>query len=306
MALLRQRGTPENELKGLHVVLPRTPDRAAGMAAELIRRGATASVMPLIDFEQTEKPGELDQALTLLAQHKVVWLVITSITTVRALKAAALGRGTSLAALASDTKIAAVGTASARALEAEGLTVDLVPSGSMDADGLVEAWPLPPETGSGPAERMMVLLPQADIAAPTLFEGLMAKGWQVLPVTAYRTVDYPARPEFRLTAELEIAARERADDLEIMTAEDFRRQAGGGGIDAVILTSPSVTRRLAGLVEPWPEGLRLIAIGTSSARQAADLGLGVAATAAEPTPSGIAEALAQTLEGQSTEPEGTP
>jgi uroporphyrinogen-III synthase len=153
---------------------------------------------------------------------------------------------------------------------------------------------------------MLVLLPQADIAAPTVFEGLMAKGWQVLPVTAYRTVDYPARPELRLTAELEIAAREPADDLELISAADFRSRAGNGTIDAVVLTSPSVTRRLAGLLDPWPAGLRLIAIGTSSARQAAELGLEVAATAAEPTPPGIADALAWSLENHPTEPEGTP
>lgn len=306
MALLWQRGAPDNQLQGLRVVLPRSPDRAAGMAAELVRRGASPSVLPLIDFERTDTPDELDQALTLLAQNKAVWLVITSITTVRALKACALERGTSLAALAGDTKIAAVGSPSARALEAEGLTVDLVPPGSMDAVGLVDAWPLPPETAGGPAERMLVLLPQADIAAPTVFEGLMAKGWQVLPVTAYRTVDYPARPELRLTAELEIAAREPADDLELITAADFRSRAGNGAIDAVVLTSPSVTRRLAGLLDPWPAGLRLIAIGTSSARQAAELGLEIAATAAEPTPPGIADALARSLENHPTEPEGTP
>lgn len=306
MALLRQRGAPENQLAGLRVVLPRTPDRAAGMAAELRRRGASASVMPLIDFERTDNPGELDESLTLLAQHKVDWLVITSITTVRALKACALDRGTSLAALVGDTKVAAVGTPSAKALEAEGLSVDLVPSGSMDAVGLVDAWPLPPEGGSRSTERMMVLLPQADIAAPTVFEGLMAKGWQVLPVTAYRTVDYPARPELRLTAVLEVTSLERADGLELITVADFRSRALDGGVDAVILTSPSVTRRLSGLLDPWPSGVRLIAIGASSARQAAELGLEIAGTAAEPTPSGIADALAQSLGHQPIETEGTP
>ena len=63
--------------------------------------------------------------------------MVTSITTVRALKQRAAVLGTPLAELARQTKVAAVGSASARALRAEGLAVGLVPDASMDAVGLV-------------------------------------------------------------------------------------------------------------------------------------------------------------------------
>ncbi|MFD1214694.1 uroporphyrinogen-III synthase, partial [Arthrobacter sp. GCM10027362] len=166
---------------------------------------------------------------------------------------------------------------------------------SMDAVGLVAAWPL--RAGTDPAPAGPVLLPQADIAAATIEEGLAAKGWQVRAVTAYHTVDYPARPERRLTAVLAPASgtgRAAAEPGEISVA-DFTRAAADGGIGAVVLTSPSVVRRLHAVAPALPAGVLLVAIGNSTAREAAELGLDIAAVAAVPTPAGIADALATAL-----------
>ncbi|NKX51080.1 uroporphyrinogen-III synthase, partial [Arthrobacter deserti] len=193
---------PAQPLAGLVVVLPRSADRAAGMAAELAARGAVPKVMPLIDFEEPDSVRELDEALEQLGRGRFEWLVVTSITTVRALKQRAAVLGTGLAELARGTKVAAVGSASARALANEGLAVSLVPDAGMDAVGLLAAWPQRPAADPAGGTAAQVLLPQADIAAATLEEGLTARGWLVRAVTAYRTVDYPARPDRRLTAVL--------------------------------------------------------------------------------------------------------
>lgn len=292
---------PAGRLPGLVVVLPRSADRAAGMAAELAARGARPRAMPLIDFEEPVSTRELDEALVLLGQGGFEWLVVTSITTVRALKQRAAVLGVGLAGLVQDTKVAAVGSASARALVAEGLTVNLVPDTSMDAVGLVAAWP--PRTAADPAPdgTGRVLLPHADIAAATLEEGLAAKGWDVRPVIAYHTVDYPARPDRRLTALLAAASGAGTGpaggpvELEEISVADFNRAAADGGIGAVVLTSPSLVRRLHAVAPSLPSDVLLVAIGNSTAHEAAELGLPIAAVAAAPTPAGIADALAAAL-----------
>ena len=293
MQLRRPRRAPERPLAGMTVVLPRSADRAAGMVAELRRRGAEVRLMPLIDFEQPGSTQELDEALRMLGQGRFEWMVLTSITTVRALKQRAGALGATLPELIGGTKVAAVGTATASTLEAEGIDVDLVPEGTMDAVGLVEDWPLGTELRPEQSLRTKVFLPQADLAANTIFEGLMGKGWQVLPVVAYHTVDYPARPERRITQSLASAGAAPAGaELEPITAEDFNEAVAAGEIHAVVLTSPSLARRLHLVAPQLPEKLLLVAIGNSTAGESRRLGLPLAATAAQPTPQGIADALA--------------
>jgi len=308
MQLKRPRRHPENPLAGLTVVLPRSADRAAAMVAELRRRGADVELLPLIDFEEPDSTQELDEALVMLGQGRFEWMVVTSITTVRALKQRAAHLDRTLPGLVGDTKVAAVGSATARVLEAEGIAVDLVPEGSMDAVGLVEDWPQGAELRPEMSLRTNVFLPQADIAADTIFEGLMGKGWQVLPVVAYRTVDYPARPERRLTEALVPAGPDgQPVEVEPLTVDQFKAGLDAGRIHAVVLTSPSVARRLQQVSPELPDGLLLVAIGNSSAAEGQSLGMPVAATAALPTPEGVADALLAAVRNQDrTIGEGAP
>jgi uroporphyrinogen-III synthase len=134
-------------------------------------------------------------------------------------------------------------------------------------------------------------LPQADIAARTLAEGLQAKGTAVTVVTAYHTVDYPARPDRRLTAELPpaVVASGCEAGLEV-TVQDVRAALDDGALDAVVAASPSGAKRIARSLLPLGN-CRLVAIGRPTAAEASRLGLTVAATAKEPTPDGIATAL---------------
>lgn len=319
-------------LAGRTVVLTRSSDRAAAMLAALKAEGARPLLLPLIDFEVPADPEPLDRGLASLAGGKFGWLVVTSITTVRALKARALAGQTTVRALVpASTRVAAVGPTTRRALEAEGVSVDLVPAGDQSAAGLLEVWPPAPgarATADGvsgdvaPAgagrEGGTVFLPQADIASGTLSEGLALRGWCPTAAVAYHTVDYPAREERRLGAELELArssssgaaaSTQAGSDPEILSPAAFSGLVDAGAIDAVVATSPSAVRRLIEVAGPSlvavghrPDANEaadsrpaLIAIGHSTAEQAANLGLMVAAVAASPTAAGISAAVVVAL-----------
>ncbi|AMM33351.1 uroporphyrinogen-III synthase [Sinomonas atrocyanea] len=286
-------------LAGRRVLLTRSPDRAGAMARALAQAGAEPLLFPVIDFERTEEPAALSAALDRLAAGEYAWLVVSSITTVRALKEAAAGRGTTLAELVPEAvHVATIGPSSRRVLEAEGLRVDLAPGDRQSAEGLVELWSWLDDGAAGAdgAGVARVLVPQSNLAAPTLAEGLAAKGWAVEAVTAYRTVDYPADPARRLTAVLAVAAGEGGEEAPgvVLTPHEANGELAAGRIDAVVAASPSAARRIHETLRPL-EAVQLIAIGEPTAAELRALGLTVGATAATPTPEGIAEAVARSL-----------
>ena len=120
---------------------------------------------------------------------------------------------------------------------------------------LAEPGRYPPEA-SRSTERYGVL-PQADIADPTAVPGPGGQGRLGLAVTAYRTVDYPGpagacRADGRAWGSPPVSGRTA---WRVITAADNRGRAPDGGIDAVVLTSPSATRRVGRTLDPWPAGL---------------------------------------------------
>ncbi len=270
-------------LGGRRVLITRSADRARPLASLLRSLGAEPVVLPLIDFERATDQAALDAALDDLAAGAFDWLVISSITTVRMLIEKAAGRGTTPAALVpAGTRVATIGPSSRQALEAVGIPVALAPEDNQSAEGLVALW-------SGARES--VLLPQADIAAPGLRDGLAAAGADVTSVVAYHTVDFPARAELRLTAELpaDVGRSTHAAAPELSPPQ-VRSELDDGTIDAVVAASPSAARRIAAALMPL-NGCRFIAIGRPTADQAIALGIPVAATAKVPTPDGIVAAL---------------
>ncbi|WP_169736495.1 uroporphyrinogen-III synthase, partial [Promicromonospora kroppenstedtii] len=149
---------------------------------------------------------------------------------------------------------AAVGPATKHALAAHGLSVDLVPETATGA-GLADTFP----TAPGTAPR--VLLPLGDLAADTVRAGLVAKGWVVDVVTAYRTVAHEIPPELR------------------------RRY------DVVVVASGSAARQVAAQLGPQ----RVVAIGEPSARVAGDVGHTVLGVAEAPTDAALAAAVTEAL-----------
>ena len=287
-----ERGTPSTpgpgtssagNLAGTDVVLLRTPDRAGPMAAELRARGAHVRLLPLIDFQRPADTEPVSAGLRGLGQGEFDWIILTSATTVQALEAAAEALGSRFAELCRGTRVAAVGSGTRRALEAAGITVDLLPSQDQSARGLAAIWPaLRPG-------RNRIFLPQADIANPFLRTALSGAGWEVLAVPAYETVDYPA------PAELQIIPRESAPDEQLPTPSDYRTwalsgSAGATGAHAVVVTSPSTAHRFV-RDALQPGTAVLVAIGDPTAAALQDLGHPAAATARHPTPAGVADAV---------------
>lgn len=285
-------GDPAGALGGRRVLITRSPDRARPLAALLTSRGAEPLILPLIDFERAADQAALDSALDTLVAGGFDWLVVSSITTVRVLVEKAAERGTVPAALVpAGTRVATIGPSSRQILEAVGIPVALAPVDNQSAEGLVALWPAAPAR---------VLLPQADIAAPGLRDGLTAKGALVTPVVAYHTVEFPARPELRLQAELP-AAVDRSGHARPreLGPEQVRAELDAGTLDAVVAASPSAARRIAATLLPLGS-CRFIAIGRPTAAEAAVLGIPVAATAQVPTPDGIVAALGTVFANEGT------
>ncbi|MGX5716974.1 uroporphyrinogen-III synthase [Arthrobacter sp. MAHUQ-56] len=280
-----RRSGPETPLSGARVLVTRSPERSSALVEALSAAGAQPVLLPLIDFERAPDQHALDVACDALAAGAFDWLVASSATTVHVLIGKARERGPGLGQLVpAKTHVAAIGPATRRLLEAAGLTVTLAPPGEQSAAGLLAVWP-----GGG-----RVLLPQADIAAPALAEGLSAAGSTVTAVTAYRTVDYPAAAERRLAVPMEDADDGRQPpSYSLLTPETAAAHIAAGRINAVIAASPSAVRRISGLAPL--AACKLVAIGRSTADQAAALGLPVAAVAAEPTPEGLVAAVARAL-----------
>lgn len=296
-------------LAGMRVAVTRSLDRAGGLLAALDAAGAEPVLVPLIDFEMLE-PEFLSPALYRLAAGEYRWLVISSITTVRALKQWCESTGTSLAQLIpAATSVATIGPTSVAVLAAEGIDAELAPMDMQSAAGLVELWP-DFDPANGTTNR--VLLPQSNLASSTLVDGLAARGWVPEIVTAYKTVDYPARPDVRLTATLESKAPERGWIAElaqrpkksycprgasgsgvhrVLSPAEAAGEIRSGAIGAVVLASGSAARRVAQTMTPLPAGALVIAIGEPTRAEAERLGLRVAATAEQPTPDGIVAAL---------------
>ena len=270
-------------LAGWRVAITRSADRAGALADALAAAGAQPVLVPLIDFEVAEQEA-LGAALARLAAGEYRWLVVSSITTVRALKQWCAAAGTTLADLIpGTTQVATIGPTSVAVLAAEGIHATLAPTDVQSAAGLIQLWPQASNAGR-------VLLPQSDVAEPGLGDGIKAMGWAVEGVTAYRTVDYPARTGMRLTATLAGSALP-AGSYPQLTPAQAAQELKDGRISAVVLASGSAARRVAATFAPLPQTCQVIAIGPPTRAEAQRLGLPVAATAVHPTPAGIVAAL---------------
>lgn len=239
------------------VLVARAPGRAAGLLALLRERGLEAMAAPVIERAPVEDLAELEAARERLARGAYDWVAVTSVNAVDALLGPATGDVPALSAQIADEPVrwAAVGPATRQALADRGLAVDLIPDVATGA-GLADVFP-----AADPAHAPRVLLPLGDLASDTLRSGLVAKGWAVDVVTAYRTVTRELPPELRRP------------------------------YDVVVVASGSAARQVAAQLGPQ----RVVAIGEPSAGTARVVGHTVLATAAEPTDEALADAVAEAL-----------
>ncbi|MEP7055014.1 MAG: uroporphyrinogen-III C-methyltransferase [Actinomycetota bacterium] len=241
-------------LFGLRVLVPRSRVQAGDLSRALRALGAEPVEVPTIAIEEPASYADLDAAL--LALDGFEWVVFTSTNAVAAVAARLDGHGLDSRAFGG-VRIAAVGTATKRALASLGLRADLVPYSEASTEGLLRDFP----EGSG-----SVLLPRADIAGPELPEGLADKGWTPHDVVAYCTVAAP--PGVALHA------------------------LAGGNFDAVVFTSSSTVHNLVQLMGPPAPSVVVAVIGPKTAAACAELGLRVDVVSSSASVHAVARALA--------------
>jgi len=239
---------PVTPLSGKRILITRAHEQANALAEKIRALGGEPIEFPTIDFAPLENFGVLDDALARLGEFD--WVVFTSANGVRfvAERLRALGRDANMLASA---KIAAIGPATARALQDLGLRVAFVPTKFLGEQIALE---LPIEHGQ------RALLLRADIASDVLERGLLARGVHVKNIEAYRTVMPPAQKI----------------DLQ--------------SIDAITFTSSSTVRNFVAM-QGGVSHAHVFCIGPVTAETARDLGLRVDAVASEHTIEGLVRAM---------------
>ena len=247
-------------LFGRGIVITRPEAQAEGFGEMLRLAGARVIPFPVIRVAPPETWEKLDEALGRIEDYR--WIVFTSANGV----AFFFGRLRELGRDIRDLKgirIAAIGPATAAAVEALGIRVDLVPE-EFVSEGVVKAFAGEDLRGS------RVLLPRAAEARDVIPEGLAALGARCDIATTYRTV--------------------RSD----RTASELEPLFADGKVDAITFTSPSTVKHFLGIMGPdfrLPPGVRIACIGPVTAAAARKAGLPVDILQERFTIPGMVEAL---------------
>lgn len=278
-------------LAGLRVALPRLKSDDA-IAAALKTAGAQVDTFALTQTVPIES-AQLEQVRERLAAGYYAWVVLSSWRAAQAvlpqlntlaLASEAATRESSTkqsldrasqpdsiqqpGSIHGATRLAVVGQSTADWVNTHcALKPTLVGAGS--AAKLLEVFPTPPATpaAASTATTPTICLPQSQLAAPTLAQGLSQLGWQVDAVAAYTTVPLPQLPAH------------------------LKTQWQAGAWDAVVVTAGSSAQALLQLLGPPPEKTAVVSIGQSTTARCRELGLRVDATAATPRAEHITQAI---------------
>jgi uroporphyrinogen-III synthase len=248
------------------ILITRSPHQASALAEQLRALGAEPILIPTIELAEPTTFAPLDEALSQLDTFH--WLLFTSANAVEAFSKRVGGR------LGSTPKIAAIGSATARALRAIGLQVDLLPAQAV-AESLAEE--LLPHARQQDGSPTRFLLVRAETARDYLPDTLRDAGAEVTIVPAYRTVI----PTGSIPAIRELfKSRETWPDAITFTSSSTA-------------TNLLVLLEAAGLVLP-PEILR-ISIGPVTSQTLRDLSFPPHAEAKGPTIPELAGAVIQSI-----------
>ena len=247
-------------LAGLRVALPRLKSDDA-IAAALKTAGAQVDTFALTQTIPIESE-QLEQMRQRLASGYYAWVVLSSWRAAQAVLPQL--NALALAPASAPTRLAAVGQSTAEWVNSHcALKPTLVGAGS--AAKLLEVFPTPPTTPT--VATPTICLPQSQLAAPTLAQGLSQLGWQVDAVATYTTAPLPQLPAH------------------------LKTQWQAGAWDAVVVTAGSSAQALLQLLGPPPEKTAVVSIGKSTTARCRELGLRVDATAATPRAEHITQAI---------------
>ena len=248
------------------VLVTRAADQADELVSALRDAGLDPVQVPAIAVEFEPPRGDLDAAAGLL--HTYRWVLITSANGARAILTAAARILTKLGA----PSWAAIGPATRRVLEDEGIEVELQPSQS---SGIAMAGELPVVAG----DRILVV--RGDLADEGLAVSLRARGAEVHDVIAYRTREAPESSRGLL-----------------------RTAAADGPIAATVFTSGSTVQGLVSLGNAEAIDVRsfpAVCIGPETADVARTAGFRVLAVSPTPDAAALAAATARALASQQEE-----
>ncbi|MBM4315337.1 MAG: uroporphyrinogen-III C-methyltransferase [Deltaproteobacteria bacterium] len=247
-------------LFGRGIVITR-PEAQAGELSELLRRkGARVIPFPVIRVAPPESWEELDRTIDCLEGYR--WIVFTSANGVAFFFRRLRERGRDIRDL-KGIRIATIGPATASAVEALGIRVDLVPEAFV-SEGVVKAFSGMDLRGN------RVLLPRAQEARDVIPEGLAKMGAACDIATTYRTV--------------------RSD----RTASELTPLFDDDKVDVITFTSPSTVANFLRIMGPWfhlPARVRIACIGPVTEAAARKAGLPVDILQERYTIPGLVEAL---------------
>ena len=248
-------------LLGRRIAVTRARDQADELVRALEALGADVVAAPMIRIQALADLAPLRAALARLPSY--AWVIFTSQNAVAVVCDHLPDWGLAARDLAR-VAVAAIGPATAAALERYGVTPALVPR-TYVAEAVLEAL-----AERGELRGKHILLPRAREARDVLPDGLRALGAVVDALPVYETV------------------RDAGDGTQLA------RDVVAGGIDAITFTSSSTVRHFVDIVgrEAATSGrFAAAAIGPVTAEAARELGIQVAIEAREYTVPGLVEAL---------------
>jgi uroporphyrinogen III methyltransferase/synthase len=247
-------------LEGVKILITRPEKQNLTLSTKLQNLGATTIELPTVTILPPKSTGRLDKSILRILQYD--WVIFTSVHGVQFFSQRLKEFGEPSDKLR-HIKVAAIGPATAAALERLGKEPDYVPTQYLSEKIAV---------GLGDVSRKRILLPRADIASKKLPELLRQQGAEVEEIVAYRTV--------------------MPGDLSADRVESVLNQ----GIDVVAFTSPSTVRNLAKIVganelEVLLKGVKVACIGPVTAEATKKLGIHVDVEARTHTIDGLVEAI---------------
>lgn len=257
---------------GSSVLLTRSREDSEAWARRLAACGVRGVVLPCISvdwFDSTQLRAQLAQA----AQEQD-WIVFTSRRGVEAFHHLLGSHSDNMRAWPADTRIAAVGSATASVCEHLLGRVDLVSSedtasagggtAAALADALLDPARAGDRVGSAVSAGSRLLLVLADNAGTLLERRLREAGAEVTRIAVYRTIPAPARQP--------------------------RKPLSSLGTDRIFLASPSAVTGLVNQVD-FDCDAGVFTIGPSTSERARQAGLTVTREAREPSLEGLLEAM---------------
>lgn len=250
-------------LAGKRIVVTRSREQARAFIRKIEERGGEGFACPVIRFVPPADQTMFDCALRRLPTFD--WIFFTSINGVSFFFQRLEELDIDMSGFTG--RIAAVGTKTAAALEARGLSVQHIP-GKFTAEHLLETMRGKLKAGQ------RVLLPRANIGRDVLPEGLRALGLEVTDAPAYDTV--------------------RAEE-NIAELKDKLKQ---GKVDMITFTSPSTVRYFLAAFDAeerrrYMDGVHIAVIGPVTARAAREEGLAVHVMGDEYSIDGLIEAMSK-------------